>query len=87
MDLVPKNDYKFVDTWKEDDDYPERIKLNQIVQLYNNWQINEFDSQEGRKVRGHIIRGLQTFATGQQNYTNVLNDMLSFVEGILNSGD
>lgn len=84
-------EYKFKEKWNEDTDISwwkvSRKKLNKIIEIYNNWQIQEnFDKEKARFVLANIEYGKQTFASSDEGsgYRDELIEMEEFVRDCLN---
>ena len=64
-----------------------RKELNKIIEIYNNWQVNDqFDKAKAQIVLGYIEYGLQTIGSkdGGSSYAEELEDMKEFIETIIN---
>ena len=79
-------EYRFLSKWDEDTNIDwwrtSRIELNKIIQLYNNWQLDDdFDPDKAKKVLAHIEYGKQTIGAqdGGSGYLEELEDMERFV--------
>ena len=80
-------EYKFKDTWNEDTDIPWqkecRGKLNKIIEVYNNWQIDyDVDKEKSKVVLAKIEYGKQTIGSrdGGSGYRDELDEMEEFVK-------
>ena len=81
--------FKFIEKW----DVPSGIdwwdecrkELNEIIDDYNQWQINEFDADIGKNIMAKIEYGRQTFGKrdGGSSYLEELDNMLGFVKSVL----
>lgn len=78
--------YKFQNEWNPEEAVCEwqrdgRTKLNKIIQIYNQWQIDGFPQEEKQRLLANIEYGIQTFASedGCSGYRDVLYKMQQFV--------
>ena len=85
--------FKFVSEWPTNTSIEwwnkGRAQLNEVIEVYNQWQIKGFDPDEGAKVRAKIILGMQTFGRrdGGNGWLDELTGMLEFVETHLESNE
>lgn len=82
--------YKFVSKWDEDTEInwqkESRIKLNKIIDAYNDWQKeDDFDKDKSKKVLAKIEYGKQTFGAtdGGSGYWAELDEMEKFVKSCI----
>lgn len=78
--------YKFLEEWDEDVGVTwwktSRTKLNVIIRMYNQWQIDGFPDSEKQKLLANIEFGIQTIGSqdGGLGYREELQKMRDFVE-------
>ena len=79
-------EYKFKQKWDENTDISwwktSRIELNKIIEVYNNWQMeDDFDKDKARLVLAKIEYGKQTIGSqdGGSGYWDELDEMETFV--------
>jgi hypothetical protein len=79
-------EYKFKEKWDENIDISwwktSRIELNKIIEVYNNWQMeDDFDKDKARLVLAKIEYGKRTIGSqvGGSGYWDELDEMETFV--------
>jgi hypothetical protein len=87
---MKNTEYKFIKKWDENTDIDwwrkSRIELNKIIDLYNNWQIeDDFNDDKAKLVLAKIEYGKQTIGSqdGGSGYWDELDEMEKFVKSNL----
>jgi len=87
---MKNTEYKFIKKWDENTDIDwwrkSRIELNKIIDLFNNWQIeDDFNDDKAKLVLAKIEYGKQTIGSqdGGSGYWDELDEMEKFVKSNL----